>query len=101
MERVVISGLGVISALGPNRSECWASLSTGKGAIAPLSIVDGSQFRFSRGAEVRGYDPFAHFNPKHASSMDRFAQFAVIAAREAVADAGIEWTPRLRERTAV
>jgi nodulation protein E len=57
--------------------------------------------RFKNGAEVRGFDPEAHFGPKEAGLLDRFAQFALLAAKEAVAAAGVEWTAALRARSAV
>ncbi len=60
-----------------------------------------SQLRFQNGAEVRGYSHQPYFDDRRADFIDRFAQFAVIAAREAVADAGIEWTPELRETAAI
>jgi nodulation protein E len=97
----VVTGIGVVSPIGKTTAEFWASLSSGTTGIAPLTIVDAGRFRFKRGAEVRGFDPLEHFDAKRADLLDRFAQFAVVAARAAVADAGIAWTARLRERTAV
>jgi nodulation protein E len=99
--RVVITGIGVISALGRNAAECWRALSEGRPGIAPIEAVDRSQLRFENGAEVRGYVPEDFFDPKEAGFLDRFAQFALIAAKEAVADAGVEWSGDLRERSAV
>jgi len=63
--------------------------------------VDPALLRFPNAAEVRDFDPGAHFLNKETDLLDRFAQFAVVAAREAVADSGIEWTPELRERAAI
>ena len=99
--RVVITGVGTVSALGLNASTFWQELQAGRSGIRPLAPIENAQLRFSNGAEVPGYDPSAFFEPREISLMDRFAQFAVIAAREAVAQAGIEWTPTLREETAV
>jgi nodulation protein E len=101
VERVVVTGIGVISALGRNKPEFWGALRGGVTGIAPLTLVDGKLFRFKLGAEVPGYDPSADFDPERTELMDRFAQFAVVAAREAIADSAVEWTPGLRERTAV
>jgi nodulation protein E len=101
MERVVVTGLGVLSALGDDTEAFRTSLFAGRSGIAPMTLADPGLFRFKRGAEVRGYDHHAHFNDRRADLMDRFAQFAVVAARMALADAGIEWTPERRERTAV
>lgn len=99
--RVVISGIGVISALGRDRAAFWRSLCEGRPGIAPIEAVDRAGLRFQNGAEVRGYQAEDHFDFKKASFLDRFAQFALIAASEAVKDAGIDWTPALRERSAV
>jgi nodulation protein E len=101
MRRVVVTGIGVVSAIGQTTDDFWRSLSTGTSGIAPLTVPDPGRFRFKQAAEVRGYEPLSHFDEKRADLLDRFAQFAVVAARAAVADAGVDWTPRLRERTAV
>jgi nodulation protein E len=99
--RVVVTGLGAISALGHNCSDFWTALSKGRPGIGPLESVDRSLLRFQNGAEVRDYDPIRYFSEKDAGMLDRFAQFGVIAAREAVADAGIQWTDEMRERAAI
>ncbi len=99
--RVAITGAGVICALGKTASEFWSSLSAGRSAIAPITTVDCSSMRFQNGAEVPGYASQDHFEDRHAALMDRFAQFALIAAREAVRQSGIAWTNNLRESTAI
>ena len=101
MRRVVITGTGVISALGKNTGSFWQSLLAGSSGIGEIRSIDNSQIRFKHAAEIHNYVPEKHFSAKDASFMDRFAQFAVLAAREAIAEAGIEWTPELREATAV
>ena len=101
MRRVVITGVGVISALGCKRQSFWEALTAGRPGIHPIEGIDRSLIRFQYGAEVRNYDPLSHFDEREASLLDRFAQFGVIAAREAVADSGIEFTPELKERTAI
>ena len=101
MVRVAITGAGAICALGRNASEFAAAISSGRSAIGPIRSTDMSQFRFQNGAEVPDYSHTPYFDDRRADFMDRFAQFAVIAAREAVADAAPEWTPELRENTAI
>jgi nodulation protein E len=101
MRRVAITGLGAICALGRTVSEVAQSLREGRSGIGPVESTDMSQMRFQNGAEVRGYTHQPYFDDRRADFIDRFAQFAVIAAREAVADAGIEWTPELRETAAI
>jgi nodulation protein E len=99
--RVVITGLGVISALGKNTSEFWQAITEGRTGIRPLEAVDRTQFRFQNGAEVRDFHPTDYFGEKEAEFLDRFAQFAVIAAREAVSGAGLHWSAELKGRTAI
>src|SRR5208283_1769727 len=101
MRRVAITGLGAICALGRNTAEVAESLRQGRSGIAPIESTDASQLRFRNGAEVRGYSHQGYFEDRQADFIDRFAQFAVIAAREAVTCAGVEWTPELRETAAI
>ncbi len=91
----------MICALGKNSGEFWASLAAGRSGIGPIGTVDCASIRFKNGAEVPGYASGDYFEEKRATFMDRFAQFALIAAREAVRQAGIEWTDALREDTAI
>lgn len=99
--RVVITGVGAITALGRNAAEFWQALAAGRPGIGPMTLVDPNLLRFPNTAEVHGYVSTAHFCSKETDFLDRFAQFGVVAAREAVADSGIEWTPELRERSAI
>jgi nodulation protein E len=101
MRRVAITGTGAISALGANTAEFARSLRLGRSGIGPIESSDMSQLRFQNGAEVKGYTHQPYFDDRRADFMDRFAQFAVIAAREAVADSGIVWTPELLESAAI
>ncbi len=88
--RVAITGIGAISAIGANVRQTEESLRAGRCGIRPIELVDRTRLRFPNGAEVPDYRPEDHFEPKEASMIDRFAQFAAIAAREAVAQAGLE-----------
>jgi nodulation protein E len=99
--RVAVTGLGIISAAGLNAQETWNSLQRGIPAIGPITSLDISTLRFQNGAEVRGYDPGMHFPGSKQDHLDRFAQFAVVAAREAVAHSGVQFIPELQERSAV
>ena len=101
MRRVAITGAGVICALGRNAADVAESLRQGRSGISRIESADCSQLRFQNGAEVRDYCHQPYFDDRRADFIDRFAQFAVIAAREAVADAGIEWTPERRETAAI
>jgi nodulation protein E len=101
--RVAITGLGIISSLGLNLAESWASLSQGRCAIRPLQNVDRSRItlKMENGAEVRGFDPTQHFEGGKEAYLDRFAQFSVVAARQAIRDSGLDLTPALRYAGAV
>lgn len=99
--RVVVTGMGVISALGPNTASFWQALTEGRPGIRPFENIDRTLFRFQNAAETQGYVPEEHFAKKEITRIDRFAQLGLVAAREAVADAALEWTPELCQRTAV
>jgi nodulation protein E len=91
----------MISAIGKNTHEAWNSVVQARTGIAPMTMTDPSSLKFSSVAEVKGYDPSAYFEKKELDMLDRFAQFCLIAAREAVTDAGIDFTPERQQRTAV
>jgi len=99
--RVAVTGVGVISACGCGVPAFWDSMREGRPAITRLSGVDPGRLRFPNGAQVRGFDVSAHFEPKIADVLDPFAQFAVVAAREALRDAGIDWKRHEPGRCAV
>jgi nodulation protein E len=100
-QRVAITGMGIISALGKDLAANWSSLSQGKAGISTIQLVDASKLRFQNGAEVREYDPAQHFKSNQIDFLDRFAQFALIAARQALADSGLKITPELAGKIAV
>ncbi len=98
----------MISALGLDQQEFWQALVRGQSGIGPIPPDVGpvpemgmNQVRFKNGAAVIGYNAETYFPRKTLSFMDRFAQFSVIAAREAVTMAGIEWNDELRESAAI
>ena len=99
--RVVVTGIGVVSALGRDRKAFWDALAVGRSGIRPMTLVPEGTVRFPNGAEAADYRTGDFFEPKDASLLDRFAQFAAVAAREAVTDSGIEFTPALGEVAAI
>lgn len=101
MRRVAITGLGAFCAIGRNTADFWASLAAGQSGIHPIQCVDMSDVRFKNGAEISDYTYSPYFSAKQSDVIDRFAQFALIAAREAIAQAHIEWTDTLRESTVI
>jgi nodulation protein E len=97
----VITGVGVVSALGNNADEFWSAVSAGRSGIGPITKADTSTIRFKNAAEVKGFDEKEHFDEKALLWLDPFAHFGIVSAREAVADSGIEFTDKLRERGGV
>lgn len=101
MPRVVITGIGVISAIGLTRDAFWRSLVDGRCGIRTINSPDFEQLRFKHAADVEGFVPEDHLSAKELTLMDRFAQFAVVAAKEAMAQSGLELTPEMREDGAI
>jgi nodulation protein E len=101
MNRVVITGAGCISALGPNLATTWAGMSEGRSAIATLEGLPLERLRITIGGQVRGFDPALHFHEKKLPLYDRFTQFALVAAREAVKQSGLALTGELARQCAV
>ena len=99
--RVAVTGIGAISAFGHTYADLWAGLAAGTSAIRPLTLVAPGVLRFPNAAEVPDYDPLRYFEEKEVQMLDRFAQFAAVAAREAVSASGVEFSPRVAERTAI
>lgn len=101
--RVAITGIGIISPLGGSVEENWSALREGRSGIAPLEGIDFHKLtlRFQNGAQVRGFDATKHFEPGKEDYVDRFAQFSIVAARDAMRDSGLDLTPQLRERCAI
>jgi len=89
--RVAVTGLGAVTPLGGNVSELWSGLLAGASGIGPITRFDPAAFKVRFGGEVRGFDPDALFGPKPARRLDRFAQFGLAAAQEAVRDAGLDF----------
>ena len=89
--RVAVTGIGSISSLGHDVGEIWAALEAGKSGIAPLTQVPLDQVNIKIAAEVKNYDETKRFDDRELLVFDRFTQFALISAREAVADAGIDF----------
>ncbi len=88
--RVVITGLGSISALGLNSEAFWQAIKTGQSGIDTLQGFAPGALKMALGAQVKGFDPAAFFAQKDLPLLDRYSQFALIAARESVEDAGLD-----------
>jgi nodulation protein E len=101
MKRVVITGVGVVSALGNNAQEFWESIKAGRSGIEAITKVDMSDIRFKKGAEVKNFDATGHFDDKLLMWLDPFCQFGIVSSREAIADSGLEFDQDLKDRTGV
>ncbi len=91
--RVVVTGLGAISPVGHTMASTWDSVVAGRSGAGPITLFDTAEFKVSIAAEVTGYEPTDHFEAKEARRLDRCSQFALVAAKEAMADAGLEFDP--------
>lgn len=90
--RVVITGMGVVTALGDTLDTFWPALCAGQSGIGPLTLFDTTDFKVHFGGQVRDWDPVARFGAKEARHLDRFAQFAMAASISAVEDSGIDFS---------
>ena len=88
--RVVITGVGAVTPLGLEKKQIWSALCEGKSGIKPITSFDTSAHEVHFGGEVSDFDPTKWFEIKEARRLDRFAQFAVVAAILAIEDAGLK-----------
>ncbi len=90
--RVVVTGLGAITPVGNTVHETWESLKNGKNGIAPITLFDTENFKAKLAAEVKNFNPRDYLEVNEILRTDRYAQFAVAAAQQAVTDSGIQGT---------
>ncbi len=100
-KRVVVTGLGVIASLGHNVPDFWASILAGKCGIDRVTQFDVKDYTCQIGAEVRGWDPAQHMDPKEVRRNDRYTHFGFCAAKQAVADAQLDMTKEDADRVGV
>jgi len=99
--RVVVTGIGCLSALGPDTASFWDGLIKGRSGISRLTRFDPTDFPSKVGGEIRDFDPGKFMDPKEAKRNDRYTQYAVAAARMAVEDAQVDSTKLDAERFGV
>jgi 3-oxoacyl-[acyl-carrier-protein] synthase II len=87
--RGVVTGMGAVTPIGNDRRTYWESLIAGKSGAGKISAFDVSRYQSQIGAEVKNFNPEDHFDKKEARRIERFCQFAIVAAREAFKDAGL------------
>lgn len=90
MRRVVITGLGAVTPLGNSVEEYWNNLINGVSGAGPITHFDASNFKTQFACELKNFDPYVYLDKKEARKMDIFSQYAIAAASQAVADAGID-----------
>lgn len=100
-DRVVVTGIGLVTPIGSDRKTTWDSLLEGKSGIDYISLFDAEGYESRIAAEVNDFDPATLLGRKQARRLDRFAQFACVAALEALEDAGIEMTSEDPDRVGV
>src|SRR5574344_2185174 len=90
LKRVVVTGIGAITPLGKTVPETWTNLVNGVSGAAPITHFDATKFKTTFACEVKNYNPTDYFDRKEARKLDPFAQFAVIAADEAIKDSKLD-----------
>lgn len=89
MERVVITGMGAVTPIGNDVPTFWENLKAGKSGIGPITLFDATNFKAKFAAEVKGFDPTQYIDKRDCKRMERFCQFAVVAAKQAFLQAGL------------
>ena len=102
LKRVVVTGLGAITPLGNDVATTWEAAVAGKSGAGPITHFDASKFKTQFACEVKGFKGEDHIDRKKLRQLDLYAQYALVAARQAVADSGLEEAPNLdRNRVGV
>lgn len=89
-KRVVVTGLGALTPVGNSAPDTWRSLLEGKSGAATITLFDASKFQTRFACEVKNFQPGEHFDRKEARRYDRYTQFALVAAKEALQDSGLD-----------
>jgi len=101
LQRVVVTGLGAVTPIGNNVADYWSGLTSGRNGVASISLFDASRHACRFAAEVKDFDPTGFIEPKEAKRWDRYCKFGVVAAKQALADAGLEISAANAERIGV
>ena len=101
MKRVVITGAGTINALGHDVPETLAAMREGRCGIGPLEFRDVDRLSIQIGGQIKGFEAEGHFNRQQMTLYDRFTQFTLMAAREAITQSGLEFSGDLANRAGV
>lgn len=98
VRRVVVTGIGVVSPVGSSEDTVWPAVRDGRSGIGTITSFDTSEFDVHIAGEVVDFDPLEHFGKRELGRLDRFVQFAVVAADSAIAEAGLDLDTVNRER---
>jgi len=90
LERVVVTGIGLVTPLGLTREDTWSAIKAGKSGVAEISHFDATDFSTRFAAEVKGFKPSDYVGVKDARKMDRFMAFAIVSSQEALEHAGLD-----------
>jgi 3-oxoacyl-[acyl-carrier-protein] synthase II len=101
LRRVVVTGLGAVTPIGNDVADYWEGLSSGRNGVRAITLFDASRHACRFAAEVKGFDPAGWLEPKEAKRWDRFCQFGVVAAKQAVAASGLTIDDGNRHRVGV
>ncbi len=101
LQRVVVTGLGAVTPIGNTVADYWTGLTSGKNGVAPITLFDASAHACRFAAEVKDFDPSGYLEAKEAKRWDRFCKFGVVAAKQALADAGLEINESNAERIGI
>lgn len=88
--RVVVTGMGAVTPLGLDVASTWKAVTSGVSGVGPITLFDATGYRTTIAGEVSDWDTSAHFDAKEARRLDRFSEFFIVAARQALADAGLD-----------
>ncbi len=101
LKRVVVTGLGAVTPLGIGVEETWNALINGVSGAGPITLFDASKFKTQFACEVKGFEPTKYLDRKETRKFDRYAQFAVAAAKEAIEDCAIDLETANKDRIGV
>jgi 3-oxoacyl-[acyl-carrier-protein] synthase II len=101
LRRVVVTGLGAVTPIGNDVAQYWEGLRSGRNGVAAITLFDASRHACRFAAEVKDFEPAGWLEPKEAKRWDRFCQFGVVAAKQAVLDAGLSIDDSNRNRVGV
>lgn len=98
MRRVVVTGMGLVSPMGHQVEECWKRVTEGESGITLITLVDMTGIKVLIGGDIKDFDPTGYIEPRDVKRIDRFSQFTIVAASEAIKDSGID---QLRDKSRI